>query len=112
MIEFHPTVISCEIDGINYILLHGHKGISRKRLGHLLGFQEKRGLQRNTRRTSTLYHSETKCEHEGKVQYSKDDSVDHIRMHARSLFTGNGYSEDLGFTSNAEILNNNNGRTS
>jgi hypothetical protein len=26
-------------------------------------------------------------------------------MHARSLFTGNGYSEDLGFTSNG-ILNN------
>jgi predicted phosphodiesterase len=29
-VEFHPTVISVEIDGINYILLHGHKGISRR----------------------------------------------------------------------------------
>jgi hypothetical protein len=31
----------------------------------------------------------------------KDDCVDNLRMTCRSYFTGNGYSEDLGYTSNA-----------
>jgi len=109
-IEFHPTVISCEIDGINYILLHGHKGISRKPTKDICWDFGKKGIF-NVILEGHLHSiiQNLSVNMRGKFNILKDDSVDHIRMHARSLFTGNGYSEDLGFTSNAgfSIITNN-----
>jgi predicted phosphodiesterase len=109
-IEFHPTVISCEIDGINYILLHGHKGISRKTTKDICWDFGKKGVY-NVILEGHLHSiiQKLSVNMKGKFNILKDDSVDHIRMHARSLFTGNGYSEDLGFTSNAgfSIITNN-----
>ena len=109
-IEFHPTVISCEIDGINYILLHGHKGISRKPTKDICWDFGKKGVF-NVILEGHLHSiiQNLSVNMRGKFNILKDDSVDHIRMHARSLFTGNGYSEDLGFTSNAgfSIITNN-----
>lgn len=109
-IEFHPTVISCEIDGINYILLHGHKGISKKATKDICWDFGKKGVF-NVILEGHLHSiiQKLSMNMKGKFNIIKDDSVDHIRMHARSLFTGNGYSEDLGFTSNAgfSIITNN-----
>ena len=109
-IEFHPTVISCEIDGINYILLHGHKGISKKPTKDICWDFGKKGVF-NVILEGHLHSiiQNLSVNMRGKFNILKDDSVDHIRMHARSLFTGNGYSEDLGFTSNAgfSIITNN-----
>lgn len=109
-VEFNPTVISTEIDGINYILLHGHKGISRKATKDLCWDFGKKGMY-NVILEGHLHSiiQKLSVNLKGKFNIIKDDSVDHIRMNARSLFTGNGYSEDLGYTSNAgfSIITNN-----
>lgn len=109
-IEFHPTVISCELDGINYILLHGHKGISRRATKDICWDFGKKGIY-NVVLEGHLHSiiQKMSLNMKGKYNIIKDDSVDHIRMNARSLFTGNGYSEDLGYTSNAgfSIITNN-----
>jgi len=109
-LEFHPTVISAEIDGINYILLHGHKGISRKPTKDLCWDFGKKGMY-NVILEGHLHSiiQKLSVNLKGKFNIIKDDSVDHIRMNARSLFTGNGFSEDLGYTSNAgfSIITNN-----
>lgn len=109
-IEFHPTVISCEIDGINYILLHGHKGISSRATKDICWDFGKKGIY-NVVLEGHLHSiiQKMSVNMKGKFNIIKDDSVDHIRMNARSLFTGNGYSEDLGYTSNAgfSIITNN-----
>lgn len=109
-IEFHPTVISCEIDGINYILLHGHKGISRRATKDICWDFGKKGIY-NVVLEGHLHSiiQKLSVNMKGKYNIIKDDSVDHIRMNARSLFTGNGYSEDLGYNSNAgfSIITNN-----
>jgi hypothetical protein len=109
-VEFHPTVISAEIDGINYILLHGHKGISRKATKDICWDFGKKGMY-NVILEGHLHSiiQKLSVNLKGKFNIIKDDSVDHIRMNARSLFTGNGYSEDLGYSSNAgfSIITNN-----
>jgi hypothetical protein len=109
-VEFHPTVISCEIDGINYILLHGHKGISRRATKDICWDFGKKGIY-NVILEGHLHSiiQKLSINMKGKFNIIKDDSVDHIRMNARSLFTGNGYSEDLGYSSNAgfSIITNN-----
>jgi predicted phosphodiesterase len=109
-VEFHPTVISVEIDGINYILLHGHKGISRRATKDICWDFGKKGVY-NVILEGHLHSiiQKLSVNMKGKFNIIKDDSVDHIRMNARSLFTGNGYSEDLGYTSNAgfSIITNN-----
>ena len=109
-VEFHPTVISSEIDGINYILLHGHKGISRKATKDICWDFGKKGIY-NVILEGHLHSiiQKLSVNMRGKHNIIKDDSVDHIRMNARSLFTGNGFSEDLGYTSNAgfSIITNN-----
>jgi len=109
-VEFHPTVISCEIDGINYILLHGHKGISRRATKDICWDFGKKGIY-NVILEGHLHSiiQKLSINMKGKFNIIKDDSVDHIRMNARSLFTGNGYSEDLSYSSNAgfSIITNN-----
>jgi hypothetical protein len=109
-VEFHPAVISCEIDGINYILLHGHKGISRRATKDICWDFGKKGIY-NVILEGHLHSiiQKLSINMKGKFNIIKDDSVDHIRMNARSLFTGNGYSEDLGYSSNAgfSIITNN-----
>lgn len=109
-IEFHPTIISTEIDGINYILLHGHKGISRRATKDICWDFGKKGVY-NVILEGHLHSiiQKLSVNLKGKYNIIKDDSVDHIRMNARSLFTGNGFSEDLGYSSNAgfSIITNN-----
>lgn len=109
-VEFHSTVISTEIDGINYVLLHGHKGISKKATKDICWDFGKKGIY-NVILEGHLHSiiQKLSVNLKGKYNIIKDDSVDHIRMNARSLFTGNGYSEDLGYTSNAgfSIITNN-----
>lgn len=109
-VEFHSTVISSEIDGINYVLLHRHKGISRRATKDICWDFGKKGIY-NVILEGHLHSiiQKLSVNMRGKHNIIKDDSVDHIRMNARSLFTGNGFSEDLGYTSNAgfSIITNN-----
>jgi predicted phosphodiesterase len=109
-VEFHPTVISSQIDGINYILLHGHKGISKKTTEQICWMYGVQGMF-NVILEGHLHSYVQKLSTSQRNQYKtvKDDSTDTLRMHCRSYFTGNGFSEDLGYTSNAgyTIIRNN-----
>jgi hypothetical protein len=109
-VEFHPTVISTPIDGINYILLHGHKGISKKSTEWICWNYGVQGMF-NVVLEGHLHSYIQKLSVAQRKEYKtvKDDSVDHFRMHCRSYFTGNGFSEDLGYTSNAgyTVIRNN-----
>jgi len=111
-VEFNPFVITHEVDGICHILLHGDKPISKKSTkdicwdygkqnmfnlvceGHLHSIMEKLSVSQRTA-----------------FKTIKDDAVDHRRMYCPSLFTGNSFSEYLGYTSNPGIvITSNNGR--
>jgi predicted phosphodiesterase len=109
-VEFHPTVISTQIDGINYILLHGHKGISGKTTEQICWMYGIQGVF-NVILEGHLHSYVQRLSVKSRNAYKtvKDDSVDTFRMHCRSYFTGNGFSEDLGYTSNAgyTVIRNN-----
>jgi UDP-2,3-diacylglucosamine pyrophosphatase LpxH len=112
-VEFHPTVISTEIDGINYIMLHGHKGISSKSTKDICWDYGVQGMF-NVVLEGHLHSLIQKLSLSQRKAFKtlKDDCTDTLRMNCRSFFTGNGFSEDLGYTSNAGftiIRNNGNG---
>lgn len=104
-IEFNPLVISHTVEGICHILTHGHHAISKKSTkqlcwdygekgkfnliceGHLHSIIQKLSLTQRDR-----YHT------------VKDDAVDHRRMNCPSFFTGNFYSESLGYTSESGFV--------
>jgi len=109
-VEFHPTVISTEIDGINYILLHGQKGISKKSTKDICWDYGVQGMF-NVVLEGHLHSLIQKLSSAQRKEFKllKDDCIDNLRMTCRSFFTGNGFSEDLGYTSNAgfSIIRNN-----
>ena len=100
-VEFNPLVISREIDGINYISLHGDKGISKKDTTTIIWNYGKQGMYNFVLEghLHTWIEKLTK-----KYQTIKDDSIDHRRMHCPSFFTGNAFSENLGYVSNSGFL--------
>ena len=100
-VEFNPLVISREIDGINYISLHGDKGISKKDTTTIIWNYGKQGMYNFVLEghLHTWIEKLTK-----KYQTIKDDSIDHRRMHCPSFFTGNSFSENLGYVSNSGFL--------
>jgi UDP-2,3-diacylglucosamine pyrophosphatase LpxH len=109
-IEFNSTVITTEIDNINYILLHGHKGISKKATKDICWDYGKQGYF-NVVLEGHLHSAIQKLSIAQRKDFKlvKDDCVDNLRMTCRSYFTGNGYTEDLGYTSNAgfSVIRNN-----
>ena len=111
-VEFSPSVLTHLVDGINYILLHGHDGLSKRsteticwqygKQGHF-NFITEGHLHSTIERLSVAQLTNFKV--------VKDDAVDHRRMNCPSLFTGNSYSERLGYTSNSGfIVSQNNGK--
>lgn len=88
-VEFDSMVLSKEIDGVNYVLLHGDKGVSKSKAKEILYNYGKQGVY-NVILEAHLHSL-----------IVKEDSHNSVRMHIRSLFTGNAYSEELDFTSTA-----------
>ena len=112
-VEFNPFVISTVIDGINYIDLHGHDLISRKSTKDICWDYGKQGYF-NFIREGHLHSiiEKLSVNQSSKFQTIKDDAIDHRRMNIPSFFTGNSYSERLGYTSNSGFIisyNNGNG---
>lgn len=109
-VEFNSTVITTKIDNINYILLHGHKGISKKATKDICWDYGQQGYF-NVVLEGHLHSAIQKLSIAQRKDFKlvKDDCVDNLRMTCRSYFTGNGYSEDLGYTSNAgfSVIRNN-----
>lgn len=109
-VEFNSTVITAKIDDINYILLHGHKGISKKSTKDICWDYGQQGFF-NVVLEGHLHSAIQKLSIANRKDFKllKDDCIDNLRMTCRSYFTGNGYSEDLGYTSNAgfSVIRNN-----
>lgn len=111
-VEFDGFVLTHLVDGINYIMLHGHDAISRKSTKDICWDYGKQGVFNFI--TEGHLHSiieRLSTEQRKKFTVVKDDAVDHRRMNIASLFTGNSYSEKLGYSSNSGfIISKNNGK--
>jgi len=111
-VEFHPMIITHKVEGINHINLHGHMGISKKPTQEILWKFGEKGCFNFIfeGHLHTIIEKLTVSQRE-KYKTTKDDEIDHRRMHLPSFFTGNYYSETLGFTSNAGyVIVSDNGR--
>ena len=104
-VEFNPLVITHTVDGICHILTHGHHSISSRSTKQLCwdyGVQGKYNLICEGHLHSIIQKLSVK-QRDG-FQTVKDDAVDHRRMNCPSFFTGNFYSESLGYTSESGFV--------
>lgn len=109
-VEFHPMIITHEVEGINHIDLHGHFGVSKMPTEKILWKYGKKGVF-NYISEGHLHSIIGKLSVVKRKNFKtiKDDSIDHRRSHVAPFFTGNYYSETLGFDTNAgyEVVWNN-----
>lgn len=115
-IDYHNSVLTKKIDGINYLLTHGDKGYSKKDFSKFVMDYGETDIYNlileghlHTRKTKKTMAFERKYYHEVEV-VSYDDST-YRKIVCPSLFTGNWFSESLGFGGNAGfIISSNNGK--
>lgn len=111
-IEFNPLVITHVVDGICHILTHGHHNISKKSTKQLCWDYGVQGMY-NLICEGHLHSIIQKLNVNQRDSYQtiKDDAVDHRRINCPSFFTGNFFSESLGYTSESGfIITENNGK--
>jgi hypothetical protein len=106
--EFSPSVLLHEVDNISHILLHGHHVISKRSTQQICwdyGVQGKFNLITEGHLHSYIEKASSKLN----FNSIKDDGLDHLRMVCRSLYTGNSFSEYLGYysLSGFHIITNN-----
>lgn len=87
-VEYNHSVLSKEIYGIQYIMVHGDKGHSSKNKVPNILFNHGNKSKFNLVVAGHLHSRIVSL-----------DSINSRMMHVASLFTGNAYSDDLGFTS-------------
>lgn len=115
-IDYHNSVLTKEIDGVNYLLTHGDKGYSKKDFSKFVMDYGETGKYNlileghlHTRKTKKTMAFERKYYEDVEV-VSYDDST-YRKIVVPSLFTGNWFSESLGFGGNAGfIITQNNGK--
>lgn len=111
-IEFNPLVITHTIDKITHILTHGHHLLSKKSTKQLCwdyGIQGNYNLICEGHLHSII--QKLNINQRDGYQTIKDDAVDHRRMNCPSFFTGNFFSESLGYTSESGfVITEDNGR--
>lgn len=110
-VEFDVKCLSENVDGIQYILLHGDQGISKRPTKDIIwdfgvqgvyNFVAEGHLHSRIQRLSTGARD--------KLQQIKDDSIDCRRQVMPSVFTGDEYSENnLWFSNSGFIISVNNG---
>lgn len=116
--EWNALLIKKKIDGIGYVVTHGHLGISDKEISKILfeyGFQGIYNIyakgHKHTRQTKrTFKHNIIKYQD---IDYVTLDSAEYRAVTVPPLFTGNFYSESLGYTSTAgfaHFVNNGKGK--
>lgn len=101
-VEFNPMIITHLVDGINHLNLHGHLGISKRSTTDIIlnyGIQGVFNLICEGHLHSLIEKLSIKQRENFKIV--SDDSLNYRRMHLHSFFTGNYYSESLGFLTNA-----------
>lgn len=104
-VEFNPLVITHIVDKICHVLTHGHHGISKKSTKALCWDYGVQGYF--TLICEGHLHSiiqKLSATQSDKFQTIKDDAVDHRRMNCPSFFTGNFFSESLGYTSQSGFV--------
>lgn len=111
-IEFNPLVITHNVDNICHILTHGHHAISKKSTKQLCWDYGIQGIY-NLICEGHLHSIIQKLNVNQRDSYQtiKDDAVDHRRITCPSFFTGNFFSESLGYTSESGfVITENNGK--
>jgi len=117
-VKYHHMIITEVIDGIAYVMTHGHLPFSKKDPSKILFDYGKQGvynvlLQGHThaRQTKKTTRSRQMTWNDRIVVHT--DEVDYRVLTAPPMFTGNFFSESLGYSSSAgflEIQNNGKGR--
>lgn len=115
-VEYNDLIISKEINGINYILTHGDKSISNKEITKVILDYGKQGIF-NLVCQGHFHTSRLKSYLKSSLHKFDDfemigvDDLDYKSITIPSIFTGNYYSESLGFSGNAGfVLSENNGK--
>lgn len=115
-VVYHPMVLSETIDGINYLMTHGHLPFIQKEISKVLFDYGKQGMynvvlqgHKHTRHvTKTVKRKQYEWNNVTVVQL---DEADYRAIILPPMFTGNFYSEQLGFSSSAGFaIMQNNGR--
>lgn len=104
-VEFNSLVITHTIDKITHILTHGHHALSKKSTKQLCwdyGVQGNYNLICEGHLHSII--QKLNVNQRDTFQTIKDDAVDHRRMNCPSFFTGNFFSESLGYTSESGFV--------
>lgn len=98
-VKYHSMVLSAKIDGIGYVMYHGHQGLSKQNLSKIIldyGFKD----VYNVCLSGHLHSRNTKKEFY-KIDHIIQDSAQYRGIVVAPLFTGNYYSESSGWTSSA-----------
>lgn len=101
-VEYNPMIINAIIDGISYIFTHGHHNFTNKNIEKIIldyGVQGMfnvvvEGHDHTRKRKDTLV----------RIQSIIKDTAKYRGYTCPSLFTGNFYSESMGFSSTAGFL--------
>jgi len=104
-VEFNPLVITHTLGKISHILTHGHHALSKKSTKQLCwdyGVQGNYNLICEGHLHSII--QKLNVNQRDNFQTIKDDAVDHRRMNCPSFFTGNFFSESLGYTSESGFV--------
>jgi hypothetical protein len=101
-VEFHPYIISHEVQGICYINLHGDKKVSSKTSEEIVSLYGAQGKY-NFITEAHLHKAMEKltAKQRSKYQVIQDDKLMLRRLTLKPFFTGNYYSETLGYNTNA-----------
>lgn len=113
-VVYHPMVVSETIDGIQYVMTHGHLPFAQKELSKVLFDHGKQGIY-NVLMQGHLHSRQVKKSVRRKqyqydnVQVVQLDEAQYRAIILPPMFTGNFYSESLGFSSTAgfAIMENN-----
>lgn len=104
---YSDLLVKREVDGIGYLATHGHLGLSKKDTGKIIqdygfkdvdyhvvlqGHKHTREVKKHFKKIIAKYED---------VDVVQHDSLDYRKVTVPPLFTGNFYSESLGFTSTA-----------
>jgi len=102
-VEYHPIAINAVIDGISYILTHGHLGFAKKAIEKIILDYGTPGIY-NLVIQAHLHKRGVKRPVITNVETVVIDQADYRGIICPSFFTGNFFSEALGYTSTPGFL--------
>lgn len=108
-VRYDPIIVTFQVGSINYVVTHGHHYLSKKDVGKVLYEYGERGYYNvlieghlHSRLVEKAYRAK-KVEFD-QVKVVEFDSLDYRKVILPPLFTGNFYSESMGFSSSAGYM--------